>query len=148
MPPSSDGGAIPTDCGPRPETCSYAATHLLGRALSSLKLHEEGPIATARLTAKTPERGRQRCRTEGIVNHLRAIAAQIALLLREVNGKVRISLRSREPVDVAEIAREFGGGGHRAAAGCTIALPIAQAEDRLLAAARRGLQRAHSTPCP
>ncbi|HPT97185.1 MAG TPA: bifunctional oligoribonuclease/PAP phosphatase NrnA [Armatimonadota bacterium] len=146
------------DCGADPyqiadhvyETRSRGATLLLGQALNSLRLYQEGQIATARLTAEDFESaGASDADTEGIVNHVRAIAGvQIALLLREINGKVRVSLRSREPVDVAEIAREFGGGGHRVAAGCTIPLPIAQAEERLLDAARRGLQRAHSSPRP
>jgi phosphoesterase RecJ-like protein len=58
---------------------------------------------------------------EGFVNEMLAIrTVEIAVLIREhVPGRARVSLRSRGNVDVAEIAREFGGGGHRNAAGCS-----------------------------
>ncbi|MEI6913563.1 MAG: bifunctional oligoribonuclease/PAP phosphatase NrnA [Armatimonadota bacterium] len=45
---------------------------------------------------------------------------EVALLLRESQKSYRISLRSRNYVDVAGIASEFGGGGHHKAAGCQI----------------------------
>ncbi|NLC56864.1 MAG: bifunctional oligoribonuclease/PAP phosphatase NrnA [Armatimonadetes bacterium] len=140
------------DCGADPfriadhvyETRSRAATLLLGRALASLKLSDDGQIAWGRLTAEDFQQAAATdAETEGIVNHLRAIAGvRVAILLREVNGKVRVSLRSREPVDVAAVARVFGGGGHRVAAGCTLPLPLATAERRLLDEARAALHRA------
>lgn len=43
--------------------------------------------------------------------------AKIVALFSESNGAIKISLRSVEGFDVAEIAREFGGGGHKMAAG-------------------------------
>src|SRR5687768_16953256 len=57
--------------------------------------------------------------TEGFVNELLSIdTVQIAALFREPKQrKIRVSLRSRGDFDVAEVAREFGGGGHRNAAG-------------------------------
>lgn len=57
--------------------------------------------------------------TEGFVNELLSIqTVQMAALFREPReGKVRVSLRSMGHIDVAEIAREFGGGGHKNAAG-------------------------------
>ncbi|MBI3721748.1 MAG: bifunctional oligoribonuclease/PAP phosphatase NrnA, partial [Fimbriimonas ginsengisoli] len=59
---------------------------------------------------------------------------QIAALFRGSRpGKVRTSLRSRHAFDVAEVAREFGGGGHANAAGCTFEEPIHQAAERVVA---------------
>jgi len=43
-----------------------------------------------------------------------------ALLKEEQPGKFRISLRSREAVDVSALAHGFGGGGHARAAGCRL----------------------------
>lgn len=141
------------DCGADPfriadhvyETRSYPATLLLGRALASIGLSQDGRIAWGRLTARDFEEvGATDAETEGIVNHLRAIAGvRVAVLFREVNGKVRVSLRSREPVDVAAVARVFGGGGHRVAAGCTLPTPLAQAERRVLDEVRKALQHTH-----
>lgn len=58
--------------------------------------------------------------TEGFVNELLSIrTVQIAAIFREPKpGRVRVSLRSRSQYDVAAVAREVGGGGHRNAAGC------------------------------
>ena len=44
----------------------------------------------------------------------------MAVLLAEMakKGWVKVSLRSNGQLDVGELMRKFGGGGHRAAAGC------------------------------
>ena len=59
--------------------------------------------------------------TEGFINPVRAVrGAEVGILFREVErGRVRISLRSTDRVDVSKIAAGFGGGGHRMASGCT-----------------------------
>ena len=57
------------------------------------------------------------------------------------DGAVRVSLRSRGDVDVQGVAKAFGGGGHRNAAGCTIAGTVAEARPRLLAAALSVVER-------
>lgn len=72
--------------------------------------------------------------TEGFVNELLSIrTVQIAALFREPTpGRVRVSLRSRGGFDVAEVAREVGGGGHKNAAGCTFEADIATALGMLI----------------
>lgn len=65
---------------------------------------------------------------ESLVSHLRGVReACIAVLLKEyLPGRWAVSLRSRdggpgrEAIDVAAVAAQLGGGGHPAAAGCTI----------------------------
>ena len=51
---------------------------------------------------------------------------RVALLLREVekDGRImtRVSLRSSGADDVRKVAAQFGGGGHRTAAGATVDL--------------------------
>jgi phosphoesterase RecJ-like protein len=47
--------------------------------------------------------------------------AKAILVLREEDGKVKGSFRStQEGVDVAEMAKAYGGGGHKKAAGFTV----------------------------
>lgn len=47
--------------------------------------------------------------------------SEVALFLKEVpGGKVRGNLRSKSGRDISGVARELGGGGHRAASGFTI----------------------------
>ena len=72
--------------------------------------------------------------TESLINAPRAIdGVEVAVLVKDFSADgVRVSLRSRGVVDVQSVARRFGGGGHRNAAGCTIALPADQARQALL----------------
>ena len=63
------------------------------------------------------------------IDILRGIAGvRVALILKE-NGKgeIRGSLRAKDETDVAQIARDFGGGGHKAAAGLTYHKSLADA---------------------
>lgn len=62
--------------------------------------------------------------TEHILGFARAIKdVEVAVLFKENLGtkdEVRVNLRSQGKIDVNRIARFFGGGGHKTAAGCTI----------------------------
>ncbi len=114
---------------------TFAATRLLGCALSSLSQTSDGRIVWAHVrTQDFASVGAADEDTEGMVNYARGVrGADVGLLFREMaDGTIRISLRSRETVNVAEIAGRFGGGGHRMAAGCTLALPLAEAERTII----------------
>jgi len=56
---------------------------------------------------------------EGLINHTRMIeGVEVGILFREMPaGKVKVGFRSRGQVDVAALAAQFGGGGHRQASG-------------------------------
>lgn len=64
--------------------------------------------------------------TEGFIDHVRACEeAEVACVLRESPGEgLRVSLRSTNSIDVAEIAARFGGGGHSFMAGFAADRPI------------------------
>jgi bifunctional oligoribonuclease and PAP phosphatase NrnA len=72
---------------------------------------------------------------EGLVNFPLTISGvDVAVFFRELeDGTYRVSLRSKDSIDVSEIAGEFGGGGHRNASGCTLDGPLEAARNRLLA---------------
>jgi phosphoesterase RecJ-like protein len=123
--------------------------------LVSEQVFQSKPISSARLLGYTLERMNLACEdrlcwsvlsnedfeqnhavdedTEGFVNELLTIeTVQISAIFREPKrGKVRCSIRSRGEYDVAAVARKFGGGGHRNAAGCTFDGPIDEAVDKL-----------------
>jgi bifunctional oligoribonuclease and PAP phosphatase NrnA len=124
------------------ENRSFASLKLLGRALASLQTTEDGRVAWAAVTLKDfGDLGATDAETEGIVNHVRSVrGADIGVLFREVPGKnVRISLRAREGADVNRIAAAFGGGGHRLAAGCSLAPPLAEVVHAVIAECVRQL---------
>ena len=81
--------------------------------------------------------------TENLINIPRGIdGVRVAVFFKALkDGAVRVSLRSRGDVDVQGVAKAFGGGGHRNAAGCTIAGTVAEARPRLLAAALSVVER-------
>ncbi len=67
------------------------------------------------------ETGALPAETDGLVEELRSIdGVEISAFLREEEGKVRVTMRSKTKADVSKIALKFAGGGHTKAAGCTI----------------------------
>ena len=80
---------------------------------------------------------------DGVVEFPRSIeGVRMALLFREVSqGRVKVSLRSVGPVDVAAFAKRFGGGGHTKAAGLAIVGSLAEVQATVLSAAREYLGR-------
>jgi phosphoesterase RecJ-like protein len=78
---------------------------------------------------------------DGVVEFPRSIeGVRMALLFREVSqGRVKVSLRSVGPVDVAEFAKRFGGGGHTKAAGLALVGSMAEVQATVLGAAREYL---------
>jgi phosphoesterase RecJ-like protein len=111
------------------------ALHHLGRALSLVQVSEDGRIAWLALPAATvPDAFVE---SEELVNYPRSLAsARVACLLREIGGKVKVSLRAKGDVDVQAVAARFGGGGHRNAAGCTIDGSLGEATREVLSAVR------------
>jgi phosphoesterase RecJ-like protein len=93
------------------------------RMLASLRLDAAGRLATMVLRQMDfAETGARADETEDLINEaMRIGSVELAILLVEQpTGPVRVSFRSRREVDVAELARRFGGGGHARAAGARI----------------------------
>lgn len=119
-----------------------SSARLLGHALETMKLDVDDKLAWGCLSYRDFEWAKATDEdTEGFVNELLSIdTVQIAALLREAKpGKIRCSLRSRRGFDVAEVAREFGGGGHKNAAGCNFEGSLADAEHQLVEGMRKCL---------
>ena len=57
----------------------------------------------------------------------------VSALLKDLDGKsTRVSMRAKPGVDVQTVAAKFGGGGHKAASGCTMPFPIEEAKAKLI----------------
>jgi len=81
---------------------------------------------------------------EGLVDYPRSVdGTKVALLFRGTNsGATKVSFRATGPqVDVNELAREFGGGGHVRASGAMIDAPMQDVIERVVDAARRAVAR-------
>jgi phosphoesterase RecJ-like protein len=124
------------------EQNTLARQLLKGLVLSRLKVIENGRVAYTEVqksdyaaTGAIPQD------TEDMVNCTREIAGvEVGLFfLEQPAGGVKISFRSRATVDVARIAEQFGGGGHRLAAGATLPTTLPEAQRRVLDAVRVAL---------
>ena len=60
-------------------------------------------------------------------------------MIEQLRGGFKISFRSRCHVDCNELARQFGGGGHRAAAGAFVEAEFGELQNRVLQAVRAAL---------
>lgn len=123
------------------ENASFGAQKLLGRAMDRMTRSADGKLVWSWVTqGDFAEFGATDKDTDGIATALRAVrGAEVALFLREMpSGKLRVSLRAKEPWDVASVAAQFGGGGHKLAAGCSLDGPPEAAVEALLAALTGG----------
>jgi len=111
---------------------------LTAAVLSTLELLAGGRLAVITCDKATLDAaGAHPEDTENLINIPRGIqGVRVAVFFKALReGAVRVSLRSRGDVDVQGVARAFGGGGHRNAAGCTISGGLAEARRALLEAA-------------
>lgn len=93
-------------------------------------------------TADFARTGAESCDSEGLIDHIRAIApVVVACVFEELTPTLtRISLRSKsEKVNVNDIAAQFGGGGHPAAAGARIPGNPLSVQRRVVAALKKAL---------
>jgi phosphoesterase RecJ-like protein len=84
--------------------------------------------------------------SEGLIDHIRAIASVVvACVFEEIDPELtRISLRSKsDKVNVNEIAAQFGGGGHPAAAGARIPGSPLSIQRKVIAAVKKALNSNH-----
>jgi len=112
-----------------------AAMRLLGTVLSGIKFYDDDRVCLLTLTKEMlANSGARMSDTEGLVDFtLFSAGVDSGALLRELDdGTTKVSLRSRNGVNVSRIARFFGGGGHVNAAGCKIAMPLDAAREELL----------------
>jgi bifunctional oligoribonuclease and PAP phosphatase NrnA len=80
--------------------------------------------------------------SEDIINMTLAVdSAEVAVILVEqASGGFKISLRSRNEVDVSRLAEQFGGGGHKRAAGAFLNGPLPAARTKILDAVRAAME--------
>jgi phosphoesterase RecJ-like protein len=104
---------------------------LVARALEGIHLHCDDRLALTSITAADYEAtGAGEEMTEGVIDHLRSIhGIKVAAVVRDLGSRGRaarkVSLRASEgDVDVSAIARKYGGGGHKRAAGFSTDLEL------------------------
>jgi len=103
--------------------------------LNTIEFHLENKFCLLHMTREMLNRsGADGTATEGLVDFtMFNTRVAVGALLKEIDeNKTKISLRSRDNINVAEIADRFNGGGHVNAAGCTIARSIPEVREILI----------------
>ena len=121
-----------------------AQAGLLGCALSSMRYFDGGRITLTQVTLEDMARFRALDEdAEGIVNFgLDITGVKMTAFIREMpNGPVKTSLRAVVPYTVDQIARQFGGGGHTQAAGCTMHCTLAEAAEQLISVMHKEMHK-------
>ena len=126
-----EAGAVPTDIFAQLyERQSFARLRLQGRILTQTQSEADGQLLYSAITATDlAETGAEPTDTEDVINRLLSVAGvRVALLFLELGPQeTKVSLRGRAGVDVRQVAEQFGGGGHCAAAGVRYRGPINEA---------------------
>lgn len=126
------------------ERNTLARVQLHGRVQAAIQLTCNGRLAHASVSlVDFAQTGAQPQDTEDVVNRMLSVeGVEVAALFIELEeGWTKISLRSRTAFDVSRAAEEFGGGGHRAAAGLRLEMSLSDARQTVLDAVARGMEQ-------
>ncbi len=96
---------------------------LFGAVLSAMQIDPTGRIAIVYLDHEMARAaGGTYEDTEGLINlPLTVKEIQAVVFFKQNEGEeYRVSMRSKGSIDIGAVAKEFGGGGHKNAAGCTV----------------------------
>jgi phosphoesterase RecJ-like protein len=106
---------------------SMGRLRLFAAVLSAMRIDATGRIAVQYLDHQMADAaGGTYEETEGLINQpltVKEIQA-VVFFKQEAGDEYRVSLRSKGNVDIGAVAKTFGGGGHKNAAGCTATGPI------------------------
>jgi len=115
---------------------SFGKLKLIGALLDSMELLDDGHLAVMYMDdAMLQACGCTHNDTEGLINlPLTAREIQAVVFFKATpRGEVRVSMRSKYDVDVRSVANQFGGGGHKNAAGFTVTGPVGEVRPKIIA---------------
>lgn len=104
---------------------------LFGSVLGGMQIDDSARIAVVYLNhTMAREAGGTYEDTDGLINlPLTVKEIQAVIFFKEVQGdEYRVSMRSKGAIDIAAVAKEYGGGGHKNAAGCSATGPLDELE--------------------
>jgi phosphoesterase RecJ-like protein len=134
-------GVKPTPLVKKLNVKTLGGTLLLSEVLRTIEI--ERGVGSMYLTQEMLKKSRgEMLDSENFVSFLQAIGGvRVSLFLREESNGTRISLRSDGIIDVDRLARRYGGGGHRLAAGLRLKCNITAAKKKMLRAILQSLKR-------
>lgn len=143
-----ESGAVPSEIyGDLYERDTIGRVRLRGRILSRTIEELDGKLVyTHVLKEDFTETGANPPDTEDAINLTLAIAGTkfAVIFVEQLTSGFKLSFRSRCSVDCNALAREFGGGGHRAAAGAFLQGSLTEVQARVLPLVRQALADSQS----
>jgi phosphoesterase RecJ-like protein len=122
---------------------TFSSLSLLGLALNRMKVDDCKKIAYLQITRDMYKSAHSSVlETDEIINYTMMVSGVlVGVLFREEESPntVKISFRSRDAFDVNKVAKNFGGGGHKNASGCTFIGNITDAKRIVLAYLREAV---------
>lgn len=138
-----DAGAVPSQIyGDLYEQDTIGRVRLRGRILSRTEEERAGELVYTHVVKEDfPETGANPSDTEDAINMTLAIAGtQVAVIfVEQADGGFKLSFRSRCGVDCSTLAREFDGGGHKAAAGAFMQGSLEEVKQKVLPVVRQAM---------
>lgn len=125
------------------ETKSRSRLEIERRVMDSIQFYLDGRCAIAYATIDMmKESGAVDSDMEGVSSLPRQIEGVMAgITLREKNnGKFKVSVRTTDELNASAICANFGGGGHKAAAGCMITGTLNEAIEQIVKVVRQALE--------
>lgn len=122
------------------ETKSRSRLALEAYAVEKSAFAADGKIAYLSVSRKEQEKlGVTYSDLDVLINVIRQVeGVEVSLVIKErEEGEFKVSVRSEAGFDASEFCRNFGGGGHIAAAGCTLAGEENEVVEQLLSHAER-----------
>jgi len=122
---------------------SLGRIRLVGRTLSKTESYLDGQFLLSWIRLEDFEAaGARSSDSEDIINMLLQVrGSKMAVLISELKDKTfKVSFRSRCAVDCSVLAAQFGGGGHKKAAGASLSFSFEQVKQALVEAVTKALQ--------
>ena len=122
---------------------SLARLQLIGHTLARARTERDGRlIYTWVERADFEATGALPSDTEDLINMMLTVrGSEVAVIFVETPSGFKVSFRSRCELDCSRIAEQFGGGGHRRAAGAQIKEPLALGREKVLETVRAAMER-------
>jgi phosphoesterase RecJ-like protein len=140
----TDAGAVPHEMYRHLyENDTVGRLKLIGRAMARIQTELGGRLIYTWMTLEDfAACGALASDSEDVINLTLAVGGTEAavILVEQAKGGFKISFRSRCGLDCARLAEQFGGGGHRAAAGAFLPDPLDSARGKVLDAVRTAMQ--------
>lgn len=125
------------------DTNNMGRLKLFGAVLSAMRIDSSGGIAIVYLDHEMARAaGGTYEDTEGLVNLPLSVKEILAVVFfkRTQGDEFRVSVRSKGNIDVGSVAKEFGGGGHKNAAGCTVTGTFEALQEQFVAKIQKAIR--------